>query len=69
MIPRTIAVRAICGIRLGRLAKGAVEAYRATHPPIARVTVQDVVDPAPVRSVCDWVPEHVGCPQAKKDRN
>jgi hypothetical protein len=66
MIPRTIAARAICGILLALIAKGIVEAYQATHPPIARVTVQEVVDPAPVRSVCDWIPEHVGCPGARK---
>ena len=33
------------------------------YAPRAHVEVREVVDPAPVRSVCDWVPEHVGCPK------
>jgi hypothetical protein len=47
------------GLRAG------VEVWRHYHP-AARVTVEEVMDPAPVHGVCDWIPDHVGCPGARK---
>jgi hypothetical protein len=41
------------------------DAWRYYHP-IARVTVEEVVDPAPVRGICEYIPKHRGCPEAQK---
>lgn len=41
------------------------DAWRYYHP-IARVTVQEVLDPAPVRGICEYIPTHVGCPGVRK---
>ena len=43
-----------------------VEVWMRYHP-IARVTVEQVIDPAPVRAICEYIPEHRGCPEAKKE--
>ncbi len=48
---------------LGGMAR---DAWRYYHP-VARVTVEQVIDPAPIRGICDYIPEHRGCPEAKKE--
>jgi hypothetical protein len=69
MIPPRHADRIFGGIiALVALAIGlraGVEIWRYYHP-VARVTVEEVVDPAPVRGVCEYIPEHTGCPEARK---
>jgi hypothetical protein len=47
----------------------AVLLFRGTYQhfaPRAKVPAVEILDPAPVRGVCDWIPEHVGCPGARK---
>lgn len=64
-LDRTIlSILLLCALVL--LAGMARDAWRYYHP-VARVTASEVLDPAPKRSVCDWIPEHVGCPKAKKE--
>jgi hypothetical protein len=38
------------------------------HPPIARVTVSEVIPVVEIdTTICTYIPEHRGCPEAKKE--
>lgn len=47
--------------------RGGWQVWRHYHP-VARVTVEEVIDPAPVRSICDYIPKHRGCPGEKRGK-